>query len=182
MPTTRQASLSHGSLGPTFSTNSCGLTLLSRDGDGGPQEQEPPLPERSQHVSTHTSLRQAMRMCPLLGGRESKLCLVPGATSNSHVLLEATGAWSCHCPSRHEATGISACRGNTRVLGIGSTAQLPSRQYEGCWLDSLDKHRACTPARSVGWAWPTSTGHQQQVSGVAAHPHSRTPGRGMPAG
>ena len=37
-------------------------------------------------------------------------------------------------------------------------------------------------AGSVAWAGPTNTGHQQQVSGVAAHPHSRTTGRGTPAG
>ena len=46
----------------------------------------------SMSALTLSALRQAMGMCPLLGGRESRLCLVPRATSNGHVLLEATGA------------------------------------------------------------------------------------------
>lgn len=119
---------------------------------------------------------------PFLGGRGSKLWPVPRASPKCHAFLEAAGAWSCYYPSSREATGISARAGDRRVLGIGSTAQLPSRRHEGRWLDSLDKHRACVPAGSVAWAGPTNPGHQQQVSGVAAHPHSRTTGRGMPAG
>ena len=123
-PTTHQASLSHGSLGPTFSTNSWGPTLLSRDGDGGPQEQEPLLPEssRANCISHPVDLR-------LLSPAMNAYSAARSATSSRWVITSESVP---RRPSPTAQSAMSHLPASTDLsLSWGSSHQLTIRPPDG---------------------------------------------------